>query len=77
MTQLVELIFNAVANPFWLRLRDPVNVVPAKVSVSVLIAIVSVEALIFTIVKTVPSAYATLALAGMVKVKLVPFITTL
>ena len=56
MTQLVELIFNAVANPFWLRLRDPVNVVPAKVSVSVLIAIVKTVALIFTIVKTVPNA---------------------
>ncbi len=66
MSQLVEVTLTAVAIPFCASVRVPVVVVPARVSVSVVMAMERLPAKIFAIVKTEPTGKATDALAGIV-----------
>ena len=69
ITHVVESIFTAVAIPYCARLRDPVDPVPAKYIVSVVIAIVTTCEVMLINVRTVPVAYATEPFAGIVKVR--------
>ena len=64
-----------VATPFWASVRVPVVVLLTSVNVSDVMAMESAEALRLIMITTVPTANGTDALAGMVSVKLLPFIT--
>ena len=64
----VDATFNAVAMPFAASVRLPVLPEPARVSVSDVIAIVTVL-MAFTNVRHVPMGYATELFAGMVNVR--------
>jgi len=66
--QVVVSTFKAVQHPYAANVRDPVAPVPARYMVSVVMAIVTVL-IKFTNEITVPCGYATLALAGIVKVR--------
>jgi hypothetical protein len=67
INQLVEVTFIAVAIPFAASSIEPVSVLFASVSVSVVIAMVKVF-IPFINVTAVPTGNATLELAGIVKV---------
>lgn len=69
MIQLVEATLIAVATPFCARLRVPVVVLFARVSVSVVIAMLTTWLVWFTKVTVVPTGKATEAFAGIVKVR--------
>lgn len=68
MIQEVDVTLTADAIPFAAKVLDPVVPGPAKINVSVVIAIVTVL-MRFTKVTTVPTGYATLELAGIVNVR--------
>lgn len=68
MVHFVASTFRAVALLLAASVREPVLPLPSAVNVSVAIAIVSVFRS-FTNVNIVPTGYATLPLAGIVKVR--------
>lgn len=72
MNHRVDVILSAVANPLAESVRLPVIPVPARTSVSEVIAIVTVPALVsFKNVIAVPIGNATLEFAGIVHVRAV------
>jgi hypothetical protein len=68
ISQVVEVILIAVADPYWAKLLDPVVPAELRYMVSVVIAIVTTWDVMLINVIAVPMGYATELLAGMVKV---------
>jgi hypothetical protein len=65
---VVVVSFNAVATPYCANDLDPVVPAPARYNVSVVMAIVTTEALILTNVNAAPMGNASVPLAGIVNV---------
>ena len=68
ISQVVEVILIAVAEPYCAKLRDPVVPADDRYIVSVVIAIVTTAAVMLMNVSAVPIGYATELFAGIVYV---------
>ncbi len=67
MIQVVDVIFTAVATPYWASVLVPVVPGPQRYMVSVVMGMVELVDMLMNVTE-VPIGYATVPLAGIVKV---------